>query len=88
MDGQLFLRTLGVPALFAPNGDPIRFRVKKHVALLVYLAVEQRNAHRRDHLVNLLWPRASAADGRHSLSTALSVPVSYTHLTLPTIYSV
>jgi DNA-binding SARP family transcriptional activator/tetratricopeptide (TPR) repeat protein len=73
MDGQLFLRTLGVPALFAPNGDPIRFRVKKHVALLVYLAVEQRNAHRRDHLVNLLWPRASAADGRHSLSTALSV---------------
>jgi DNA-binding SARP family transcriptional activator len=73
MDGQLFLRTLGVPALFAPNGDPIRFRVKKHVALLVYLAVEQRSAHRRDHLVNLLWPRASAADGRHSLSTALSV---------------
>ena len=73
MDAQLFLRTLGVPALFAPNGDPIRFRVKKHVALLVYLAVEQRNAHRRDHLVNLFWPRASAADGRHSLSTALSV---------------
>jgi len=73
MDGQLFLRTLGVPALFAPNGDPIRFRVKKHVALLVYLAVEQRGSHRRDQLVSLLWPRASASDGRHSLSTALSV---------------
>lgn len=73
MDAQLFLRTLGVPALFAPNGNPIRFRVKKHVALLVYLAVERWTAHRRDHLVDLLWPRASAAEGRHSLSTALSV---------------
>jgi len=73
MDAQLFLRTLGVPALFASNGNPIRFRVKKHVALLVYLTVERRTAHRRDHLVDLLWPRASAAEGRHSLSTALSV---------------
>jgi DNA-binding SARP family transcriptional activator len=73
MDAQLFLRTLGVPALFASNGNPIRFRVKKHVALLVYLAVERWTAHRRDHLVDLLWPRASAAEGRHSLSTALSV---------------
>ena len=39
---RLFLRTLGLPALFASNGDPIRFRVKKHIALLVYLGVEQR----------------------------------------------
>ncbi|HZM26758.1 MAG TPA: hypothetical protein VFB89_05345, partial [Gemmatimonadales bacterium] len=72
MDGQLFLRTLGVPALFAPNGDPIRFRVKKHVALLVYLAVEQRTQ-RRDRLAELLWPRVSATEARHSLATALSV---------------
>lgn len=73
MDAQLFLRTLGMPALFAANGNPIRFRVKKHVGLLVYLAVESGSGHRRDHLVDLLWPRASAAEGRHSLSTALSV---------------
>jgi DNA-binding SARP family transcriptional activator/tetratricopeptide (TPR) repeat protein len=73
MDARLFLRTLGPPALFAPNGDPIRFRVKKHVALLVYLGVEQRAPHRRDHLADFLWPRASTAEGRHSLATAISV---------------
>ena len=73
MDTSLFLRTLGLPALFAANGDPIRFRVKKHVALLVYLGVEQRRALRRDHLADFLWPKASAAEGRHSLATAISV---------------
>ena len=73
VDQRLFLRTLGLPALFASNGDPIRFRVKKHIALLVYLGVEQRAAHRRDHLADFLWPRASAAEGRHSLATAISV---------------
>jgi DNA-binding SARP family transcriptional activator len=73
MDARLFLRTLGLPALFASHGDPIRFRVKKHVALLVYLGVEHRVAHRRDHLADFLWPRASAAEGRHSLATAVSV---------------
>src|SRR6476661_4393070 len=73
MDPRLFLRTLGLPALFASNGDPIRFRVKKHVALLVYLGVEHRVPHRRDHLADFLWPRASAAEGRHSLATAISV---------------
>lgn len=73
MDARLFLRTLGPPALFAPNGDPVRFRVKKHIALLVYLGVEQRAPHRRDHLADFLWPRASAAEGRHSLATAISV---------------
>jgi DNA-binding SARP family transcriptional activator/tetratricopeptide (TPR) repeat protein len=73
LDAPLFLRTLGLPALFAANGDPIRFRVKKHVALLAYLGVEHRTAHRRDHLADFLWPRASAAEGRHSLATAISV---------------
>jgi DNA-binding SARP family transcriptional activator/tetratricopeptide (TPR) repeat protein len=73
MDTPLFLRTLGLPALFAANGDPIRFRVKKHVALLVYLGVEQRRPLRRDHLADFLWPKASAAEGRHSLATAISV---------------
>lgn len=73
MDSRPFLRTLGQPALFAPNGDPLRFRVKKHLGLLVYLAVEPRVPQRRDHLADLLWPGATAAEGRHSLATALSV---------------
>ncbi len=51
----------------------MRFRTRKHLALLVYLAVEYRVAHRRERLVELLWPAATPGEGRHSLSTALSV---------------
>jgi len=67
------LRCLGVPELRGPGGEPIRFRTRKHLALLVYLAVEPRRRHRRDRLADLLWPEASPAEGRHSLATALSV---------------
>lgn len=67
------LRCMGQPALFAPNGDPIRFRTKKHLALLVYLAVEELRNHRRDRLAELLWPKAETAEARHSLATALSI---------------
>lgn len=73
MEPRHHLRCLGQPALFAPNGEPIRFRTKKHLALLVYLAVEHRQAHRRDRLAEFLWPRAETAEARHSLATALSV---------------
>ena len=72
MDSQRYLRCLGQPALFAPNGDPIRFRTRKHLALLVYLAVENRS-HRRDRLAELLWPKVSSTEARHSLATGLSV---------------
>jgi DNA-binding SARP family transcriptional activator/tetratricopeptide (TPR) repeat protein len=73
METRCFLRTLGPPALLGPTGEPVRFRVKKHLALLAYLAVEPTAAHRRDALADFLWPQASASEGRHSLATALSV---------------
>ena len=73
MEGRRFLRCLGPPALFSPTGEPIRFRTKKHLALLVYLAVEGRRAHRRDRLAELFWPNVPAAEARHSLATALSI---------------
>jgi DNA-binding SARP family transcriptional activator len=73
MEPRHHLRCLGQPALFAPNGEPIRFRTKKHLALLVYLAVERRRAHRRDRLAEFLWPRAPLAEARHSLATGLSI---------------
>src|SRR4051812_11523173 len=73
MEPQQYLRCLGQPALFAPNGELIRFRTKKHLALLVYLALEQRRVHRRDRLAELLWPKATIAEARHSLATALSI---------------
>jgi DNA-binding SARP family transcriptional activator/tetratricopeptide (TPR) repeat protein len=73
MPPRRFLRCLGQPALFTPAGEPVRFRTKKHLALLVYLAVEPHQQHRRDRLAELLWPRVSLAEARHSLATALSV---------------
>ena len=73
MEPRRYLRCLGQPALFAANGEPIRFRTKKHLALLVFLAVESRRAHRRERLAEFLWPDAPAAEARHSLATALSI---------------
>ena len=67
------LRCLGPPAFFGPSGNLIRFRTKKHLALLVFLLLEERGAHRRDRLAEFLWPRAPMAGARHSLATALSI---------------
>ncbi len=67
------LRCLGSPELRTPGGDPIRFRTRKHFALLIHLAVEAPVPQRRDRLASLLWPRASTEEARHSLATALSV---------------
>lgn len=69
-----FLRFLGQPQLLLPDGEESRFRVRKHLALLLYLAVEARGIpHRRERLAELLWPNVTAGEGRHSLATALSV---------------
>lgn len=69
-----FLRTMGSPGLFDPAGEPVRFRVRKHLALLIYLAIEGSGVYRRDSLADLLWPSARTAhEGRHSLATGLSV---------------
>ena len=73
MERRRYLRCLGQPALFSPSGEPIRFRTKKHLALLVYLAVEGPRAHRRDRLAELLWPNVPLPEARHSLATALSI---------------
>ena len=71
MESRRYLRCLGYPALFAPNGDPIRFRTRKHLALLIYLAVDAR-PHQRVRLAELFWPKVSMTEARHSLATALS----------------
>ncbi|HSB55449.1 MAG TPA: AAA family ATPase, partial [Gemmatimonadales bacterium] len=73
MPPRYFLRCLGTPELRSPGGEPVRFRTRKHMALLAFLAVEPRHHHRRERLADLLWPDASPTEGRHSLATALSV---------------
>ena len=67
------LTVLGRPELRAPDGDPVRFRTRKHFALLIYLVIEPSVTHRRDRLAGLLWPRSDVEEGRHSLATALSL---------------
>src|SRR5215204_875905 len=62
---------MGQPSLFAPSGEPVRFRTKKHLALLIYISVDPK-PHRREHLAELLWPKVSITEARHSLATALS----------------
>lgn len=73
MEARRHLRCLGQPALFSPAGEPVRFRTRKHLGLLVYLAVEPHQAHRRDRLAELFWPNVPSAEARHSLATALSI---------------
>ena len=73
MSQPFALHCLGQPRLVAPDGRPVRLKTRKHLALLVYLAVEPRVPQRRDRLTTLLWEKAPASDARHSLATALSV---------------
>ncbi len=73
MEPRLSLRCLGEPVLAGPDGEPIRFKVRKHLALLVFLAVEQKGRHHRDFLAELLWANLPERDNRHSLATALSM---------------
>lgn len=67
------LSVLGPPELHAPDGDPIRFRTRKHFALLLFLAVEPPVPHRRTRLASLLWSGADSQEAHHSLATALSL---------------
>ena len=67
------LKCLGVPELRTRDGRIVRIRVKKHLALLVYLAVERRRSHERARLAELLWPDAPSDKARHSCATALSI---------------
>ncbi len=71
MEPRRYLRCLGQPSLLAPSGEPIRFRTKKHLALLINLA-EEGTTQRRERLAELLWPNVTPTEGRHSLATALS----------------
>ena len=73
MEPRLKLRCLGEPVLSGPDGEPIRFKVRKHLALLVFLAVESKSRHHRDQLAELLWANLPEGDNRHSLATALSM---------------
>src|SRR2546425_6837649 len=70
---QHHLFTLGVPQLRSDAGEQVRFRTRKHLALVIRLAVESGKRLSRDYLQELLWPEVRADLARHSLAQAISV---------------
>ncbi len=65
------LRCLGEATLRSPAGDLVHFRSRKHLALLIYLALNADRAHRRERLATMLWSDTDGSRARHSLSQAL-----------------
>lgn len=67
------LLTLGAPLLVSATGEVVRYRTRKHFALLIRLALEPGRRLSREYLIDLLWPDVPGVRGRHSLSQAVSV---------------
>ena len=65
----LKLSLLG-PPLLDRDGTTIKLDTRKTQALLIYLAVTNQS-HRRDSLVNLLWPESNQVRGRAILRNSL-----------------
>ncbi len=65
---KMFL--LGAPRLEC-GGKPVKLPRQKSLALLIYLAANQRE-HARETLATLLWPDANDTQSRQALRTALS----------------
>ncbi len=66
------LKVFGSPQLVRDGRSPVRFRTRKHLAVLLYLHFEGRTRSiPRDRLVDLFWPDVPPEKGRHSLSQAL-----------------
>ena len=68
----LELQCFGVPSARL-NGSPApaELQRRKHLALLVYLALSPNRQRTRSHLVGLLWPETGEAQARHSLNEAI-----------------
>src|SRR6266705_4938020 len=72
MVAQFQLNVFGSPQLVRGGSSPVRFRTKKHLAVLLYLNLDGRpRSIPRDRLVDLVWPEVPPEKGRHSLSQAL-----------------
>jgi len=68
-ESLLSLYLLGPPRVVR-DGEPIELNARKGIALLAYLAVTKER-HRRDALVNLLWPESDQVRGRTALRSTL-----------------
>src|SRR5438105_8902451 len=69
---RLELYCFGVPTAHLDGGPaPPEVLRRKHLALLVYLALSPDRRRTRAHLVGVLWPETGEAQARHSLNEAI-----------------
>src|SRR5262245_33382244 len=68
---RLSLSLLGAVQLSLDSAAVTTFDSDKVRALLIYLAVEAQQPHRRERLVGLLWPESAEVAARRSLNQAL-----------------
>src|SRR5437870_11889272 len=69
---RLELYCFGVPTAHLDGGPaPPEVLRRKHLALLVYLALSPNRRRTRAHLVGVLWPETGDARARHSLNEAI-----------------
>jgi WD40 repeat protein/serine/threonine protein kinase len=71
MNPLLWITTLGEFTILAGDETVPGFASRKAEALLVYLAVERDNAHRRESLFTLLWPGMPESSARNNLRQVL-----------------
>jgi len=72
LQSRLQLQLLGSPLLVTPAGEQVKFRTRKHFALLIRLAVGAGDRLTRDYLIDLLWADSPTPLARHSLAQALT----------------
>jgi len=69
---HLELVCFGPPLARLDGGDaPADVLWRKHLGLLIYLALSPDRARSREHLLGLLWPEKPEKDARHSLNEAV-----------------
>jgi DNA-binding SARP family transcriptional activator len=68
----LLIRLFGAPDITLEGGNDADLRSAKARALLAYLSTESDQAHRRDKLVDLLWPNYTESSARANLRRALA----------------
>ncbi len=70
---RLELVCFGPPTAYLGGREaPVEVLWRKHLALLIYLALSPRRTRSRDHLLGIFWGERPEAKARHSLAEALS----------------
>ena len=73
MPANFALTTFGYPVLLTASGEPVRFRTRKHFAVLIRLALAGGHQCSREELMEMLWPGVPPKHARHSLAQAVTV---------------